>query len=128
MFLAQQLLNSEGQRIPKPDCAIFTGRRKQVLARLRRLGLPETEVTGWARDVIEDGLKACEALLVGAPGPFCFGASPTLADICLVPQLSNARRFGCDLSSVPRLLAAEASCMALAAFTDAAPDKQADAE
>jgi maleylpyruvate isomerase len=100
----------------------------KVLARLRKLGLPETEVTGWARDVIEDGLKACEALLAGAPGPFCFGASPTLADICLVPQLSNARRFGCDLSTVPRLLAAEATCMALPAFTDAAPDKQADAE
>lgn len=100
----------------------------KVLARLRNLGLPETEVMSWARDVIEDGLKACEALLVNAPGPFCFGASPTLADVCLVPQLFNARRFGCDLSTLPRLLAAEASCMTLASFADASPDKQADAE
>jgi maleylpyruvate isomerase len=61
-------------------------------------------------------------------GPFCFGATPTLADICLVPQLVNARRFGCDLSAMPRLLEAEAACLALPAFTDTAPERQPDAE
>ncbi|MDT8263968.1 maleylacetoacetate isomerase, partial [Roseomonas sp. DSM 102946] len=59
---------------------------------------------------------------------FCFGAAPTLADIALVPQLGNARRFRCDLTALPRLLAAEAACNALPAFAEAAPDRQPDAE
>ncbi len=62
------------------------------------------------------------------PGPFCFGALPTLADICLVPQLGSARRFGLDVARFPRLLAAEAACLALPAFADAAPGQQPDAE
>ncbi|MDU7520052.1 MAG: maleylacetoacetate isomerase [Roseomonas mucosa] len=100
----------------------------KVLARLRGLGLPEEEVTAWARWAIGEGLAACEALIRGEPGPFCFGAAPTLADIALVPQLGNARRFGCDLTALPRLLAVEAACNALPAFAEAAPDRQPDAE
>lgn len=100
----------------------------KVLARLRGLGLPEEEVTAWARWAIGEGLAACEALIRGEPGPFCFGAAPTLADIALVPQLGNARRFRCDLTALPRLLAAEAACNALPAFAEAAPDCQPDAE
>lgn len=100
----------------------------KVLARLRGLGLPEEEVTAWARWAIGEGLAACEALIRGEPGPFCFGAAPTLADIALVPQLGNARRFGCDLTALPCLLAAEAACNALPAFAEAAPDRQPDAE
>jgi maleylpyruvate isomerase len=100
----------------------------RVLARLRAMSLPEAEVTGWARWVIEDGLGACEALLATTSGPFCFGAAPTLADVCLVPQLYNAGRFGCDLSRFSRLLAAEKACAALLAFADAAPECQGDAE
>ena len=100
----------------------------RVLARLRTMSLPEAEVTGWARWVIEDGLGACEALLANTPGPFCFGAAPTLADVCLVPQLYNGRRFGCDLSRFSRLLAAEKACAALPTFADAAPERQGDAE
>ncbi len=61
-------------------------------------------------------------------GPFCFGDKPTLADLCLVPQLGNARRFGVDVSAFPRLLKAEAAAREMKAFADAAPDKQADAE
>ena len=110
-------------------CDIHPVQNLKVLARLRSLSLPETEVTGWARWVNQEGLEACEALLAGGrPGPFCFGAAPTLADVCLVPQLGNARRFGCHLSRLPRLLAAEAACNALPAFAQAAPDRQADAE
>ena len=100
----------------------------KVLARLRGLGLPEEEVTAWARWAIGEGLAACEALIRGEPGPFCFGAAPTLADIALVPQLGKARRFRCDLTALPRLLAAEAACNALPAFAEAAPDRQPDAE
>ncbi len=110
-------------------CDVHPVQNLKVLARLRSLSLPETEVTGWARWVNQEGLEACEALLAeGRPGPFCFGATPTLADVCLVPQLGNARRFGCDLSRLPRLLAAEEACNALPAFAQAAPDRQGDAE
>jgi len=109
-------------------CDVHPVQNLKVLSRLQALSLPNAEVTGWARWVIEDGLAACETLLARTPGPFCFGTAPTLADLCLVPQLGNARRFGCDLSRTPRLIAAEAACNALTAFAQAAPDRQADAE
>ncbi len=100
----------------------------KVLARLRELGLPEEQVTGWAAWANREGLAACEALIATEPGPFCFGKAPTIADLCLVPQLFNARRFGVDVSAYPRLLQAEAAAQAMKAFADAAPDKQSDAE
>ena len=100
----------------------------KVLARLRQLGLPEEQVTDWAAWVNREGLAACEALIANEPGPFCFGAAPTMADLCLVPQLANARRFGVDVSAWPRLLQAEAAAKEMKAFADAAPDKQPDAE
>jgi maleylpyruvate isomerase len=62
------------------------------------------------------------------PAHSASGAAPTLADVCLVPQLYNARRFGCDLSRFSQLLAAEEACAALPAFADAAPERQGDAE
>jgi maleylpyruvate isomerase len=62
------------------------------------------------------------------PGAFCFGDTPTLADICLVPQLANARRFGVNLSPFPSIVNVEQNCLALSAFANAAPEKQPDAE
>jgi maleylpyruvate isomerase len=100
----------------------------KVLARLRELGLPEEQVTGWAGWANREGLSACETLIAGEPGPFCFGDAPTMADLCLVPQLANARRFGVAVSAFQRLLQAEAAAKALKAFADAAPDQQPDAE
>src|ERR1700720_3559224 len=100
----------------------------KVLARLRQLGLPEEQVTGWAAWANREGLAACETLIAGEPGPFCFGAAPTLADLCLVPQLANARRLGVDLGAFPRLLWAEAAAKNVKAFADAAPERQPDAE
>jgi maleylpyruvate isomerase len=100
----------------------------KVLARLRQLGLPEDKVTEWAAWANREGLSACEILAAGEAGPFCFGAAPTLADLCLVPQLANARRFGVDVTAFPRLLRAEAAAKQMKAFADAAPDKQVDAE
>ena len=100
----------------------------KVLARLRQLGLAEEKVTEWAAWANREGLAACEALIAGEPGPFCFGDAPTMADLCLVPQLANARRFGVDVSAYPRLLKAEAAAKEIKAFADAAPDKQPDAE
>jgi maleylpyruvate isomerase len=100
----------------------------KVLARLRELGLPEEQVTGWAAWANREGLTACEVLIAGETGPFCFGQTPTIADLCLVPQLANARRFGVDLDGFPRLLKAEAAAKNLKAFADAVPERQPDAE
>jgi maleylacetoacetate isomerase len=100
----------------------------KVLARLRELGLAEEQVTAWAGWVNREGLSACEKLIAAESGPFCFGDVPSMADVCLVPQLASARRFGVDVSAFPRLLKAEASAKAMKAFADAAPDKQRDAE
>jgi maleylpyruvate isomerase len=100
----------------------------KVLARLRELGLSEDKVTAWAAWANREGLIACEKLIEREPGPFCFGDAPSLADLCLVPQLGNARRFGVDVSTFPRLLQVETAAKAMKAFADAAPDKQPDAE
>jgi maleylpyruvate isomerase len=100
----------------------------KVLNRVRALGMDDAAVTAWAAEVNAEGLAACEALIRDEPGPFCFGAAPTLADICLVPQLVNARRFGADTSGWKRLLEAEAACNALPYFAAAAPERQPDAE
>src|ERR1700738_3676963 len=100
----------------------------KVLARLRELKLPEDQVTGWAGWANREGLAACEKLIATEAGPFCFGAQPTIADLCLVPQLANARRFGVDVAAFPKLLKAEAAAKAMKAFADAAPDKPPDAE
>jgi maleylpyruvate isomerase len=100
----------------------------KVLARLRQLGLSEQQVTEWAAWANREGLAACETLIANEAGPFCFGAAPTIADLCLVPQLANARRFGVALEAFPRLLQAETAAKAIRAFADAAPDRQPDAE
>ena len=108
-------------------CDIHPVQNLRVIAAVRELG-GEEAAQAWAKRVNAEGLAACEKLIAGEPGPFCFGDRPTLADICLVPQLGNARRFGVDVAAYPRLLEAEAACKALPAFADAAPEKQGDAE
>jgi maleylpyruvate isomerase len=100
----------------------------KVLTRLRELGLPQEQVTGWAAWANREGLAACETLIADEAGPFCFGEAPSMADLCLVPQLANARRFGVDLGAFPRLLEAEAAAKNIKAFADAAPERQPDAE
>ena len=109
-------------------CDVHPVQNLKVLERLRQLGHAEDAVTGWAAWANREGLTACEALIAGRPGPFCFGSAPTLADLCLVPQLANARRFGVHLEEFPRLLEAEAAARSLKAFIDAAPERQIDAE
>lgn len=109
-------------------CDIHPIQNLRVLARLRQIGTAEADITAWAAWVNQDGLAACETLIANEPGPFCFGTAPTLADICLAPQLASARRFGVDVRQFPRLLAAEAAAQGVLAFRDAAPDRQADAE
>ncbi len=94
------------------------------------LGVAQSAKDDWYRHWLNLGLTALEQELAQSslPGEFCHGGTPTIADCCLIPQLFNARRFACDLSSYPTLLAIEASCLALPAFRDAAPDRQPDAE
>ncbi|MDB5596328.1 MAG: maiA [Hyphomicrobiales bacterium] len=110
------------------SCDIHPVQNLGVLNEVRALGHDDPQVNGWAKRVNGDGLAACEKLIARGKGPFCFGDKPTMADICLVPQLGNARRFGCDLSAMPRLLEAEAACMALPAFSESVPERQPDAE
>ena len=90
----------------------------------------DEQVNRWALHWIDLGLASLEQMIGAqtARGNFCFGDTPTLADICLVPQLGNARRFGCDLSRYPDILSIEKVCIAIPAFADAAPEKQPDAE
>ena len=109
-------------------CDVHPVQNLKVLARLRQLGLPEDRVMDWAAWVNREGLSACEKLVAGQAGPFCFGEVPSIADLCLVPQLANARRFGVDVSAFPRLLQAEAAAKTMRAFADAAPERQCDAE
>lgn len=112
-------------------CDIHPLNNLRVLQRLRQqFGTDEAQVNAWYRHWVETGLAAVESLLArdAPPGPFCHGQQPTLADCCLVPQVFNARRFGCDLSEMPRVRAIAAHCEALPAFAAAAPSAQPDAE
>ena len=89
-------------------------------------GASEAQTQAWARHWISLGFEALEGLVQRAPqhGPYCYGNSVTLADIALVPQMANARRFGCDVSVFPRLVAVDAALCALPAFSKAAPENQ----
>jgi len=90
----------------------------------------DEQVNKWAQHWIDLGVSALQEMIVSQSrrGKFCFGDSPTLADICLIPQLGNARRYGCDLSKYPTILEIENNCNAIPAFANAAPEKQPDAE
>lgn len=106
-------------------CDLHPVQNLRVLQQLRENGLDEDAVTAWARVTIEEGLKAFAALLPDPSSPFCFGNQPGLADIFLVPQLVNARRFG---AAVPgkHISMIEAHCLELEAFQRALPENQPD--
>ena len=91
-------------------------------------GRSATEIDGWYRHWVAAALDPLEETLrrSDAGGPFCFGARPTLGDLHLVPQLYNCRRFACDLSPYPRLVAADAVCRRVEAFAAAAPERLPD--
>jgi len=97
---------------------------------VRTLGVSEDAKNAWYRHWIDLGLSALETQLAGDPatGTFCHGEKPSLADICLVPQLANARRFDIPLDAYPTLARIDSSCRALAAFAQAAPERQPDAQ
>jgi len=97
---------------------------------VRTLGVSEDAKNAWYRHWIDLGLAALETQLAGDPatGTFCHGEKPSLADVCLVPQLANARRFDIPLDAYPTLARIDSSCRALAAFAQAAPERQPDAQ
>jgi maleylacetoacetate isomerase len=86
------------------------------------LAQPQEARDSWYRHWVSEGLEALEALAAARAGRFLFGDSPTLADICLVPQLFNARRFEVPLDDYPTLVRADSEAGRLEAFAAAHPD------
>ncbi|HZW47124.1 MAG TPA: maleylacetoacetate isomerase [Microvirga sp.] len=89
------------------------------------LGHDQAAIDEWYAHWVREGFDAIETLL--APGPYCFGSQVTLADVYLVPQVFNARRFNISLAAYPKIAAVDAACTELRAFQDAAPERQPDA-
>lgn len=111
-------------------CDIHPINNRRILEALRhRFGADEAAVNDWCGTWISAGFDAIEALLSKDPqrGDFCFGSTPTLADVYLVPQVESARRFKVDLSRWPLVQAVDAACAQLQAFRKAAPSAQPDA-
>jgi maleylacetoacetate isomerase len=107
-------------------CDIHPLNNLTVLSYIKRqLGHDQAAVDEWYAHWIRQGFDAVEAML--RPGPYAFGAQPTMADIYLVPQVFNARRFEIPLDAYPNIAAVEAACAAHPAFRDAAPASQPDA-
>lgn len=97
---------------------------------LGTLGVAKEQKDGWYRYWVDVGFEALEKMLShdADTGRFCHGERPTLADVCLVPQIANARRFNIDMSPYPTLARIESACNAIEAFAAAAPARQPDAE
>ena len=111
-------------------CDIHPINNLRVMQYLERdLQLPADARAQWTLHWMAEGFQAMETLLAnrGDTGTFCHGDRPGLADLCLLPQLYNAHRFGLDLTPYPTLLRIEAACQALDAFDRARPQNQPDA-
>lgn len=111
-------------------CDVHPLQNLRVVQYLREtLGADEEQVQAWFSQWIGAGFEAAEALIgdYADSGPYAFGADVTLADVCLVPQIYNARRVNVPLDDYPRLVAVDAHCSELPAFADAVPERQPDA-
>lgn len=108
-------------------CDIHPVNNLRVLKYLSsELGVNDEAKNKWYRHWIEVGFEKIE-LMLNKNDDYCFGNQPTLADICLVPQVFNAIRFNVDMSAYPKIAAIYEHCNKLAAFNDAAPQNQPDA-
>jgi len=106
-------------------CDIHPLNNLRVLKYLRGpLGVSEEAKDEWYRHWVAEGLAALEEMARPKAGAFLFGDSPTIADVCLVPQLYNARRFSVPLTDYPTLRRADETASAHAAFAAAHPDRQ----
>jgi maleylacetoacetate isomerase len=91
-----------------------------------QLGHDQAQIDAWYRHWILEGFESVEALI--SPAPYAFGNEVTLADICLVPQVANARRFNVPLDRFPKIVEVDRACLQLSAFDRAKPENQPDAE
>ncbi len=111
-------------------CEIHPLNNLRVLRYLvHELGVDDAAKNAWYRHWVELGFEAFERALAGnaETGAFCHGDTPTLADVCLIPQIYNAQRFEVDLEPYPTIRRVAGACAALDAFAEAAPEAQADA-
>lgn len=111
-------------------CDIHPINNRRILQYLRsQFNANEDSVRAWCDSWISAGFDGFEALLQrsDAKGDFCFGTSPTLADVYLIPQVESARRFGVDLGRWPRICRIDENCSQVPAFAQAAPVAQPDA-
>jgi maleylacetoacetate isomerase len=91
-----------------------------------RMGQEQSAIDTWYHHWVLEGFEALEALI--EPGPYACGNVVTLADICLVPQVANARRLKVPLDRFPKIVSVDAACLKLPAFDRARPENQPDAE
>jgi maleylacetoacetate isomerase len=107
---------------------LIVPRVRHYLSDILKLG--EQQKIDWIQHWLALGLQAIETLLAEHPasGPFCHGDGPTIADICLVTQVTPAKTFNCPLAPYPRVVRIYDTCMAIPAFADAHPSKQPDTE
>jgi maleylpyruvate isomerase len=108
-------------------CDIHPLNNLRVLQYLENgLGLDKAARDAWYRHWVQLGFAALERRLTSeqASGRFCHGDTPTLADVCLVPQVFNARRFAVDMGAYPRIVGIDAACRELPQFQSAAPERQ----
>jgi maleylacetoacetate isomerase len=108
-------------------CDVHPLNNLRVLQYLEKdLGHDKATRDAWYRHWVQCGFEAIERRLLedGASGRFCHGDAPTLADVCLVPQVFNARRFAVDLGPYPRIVQIDAACRDMPEFQGAAPDRQ----
>ena len=109
-------------------CDIHPLNNLRVLKYLKAEFGAEQEATDeWYRHWVAEGLAALETMAAPRAGAWLFGDAPSVADICLIPQLYNARRFSLDFEPYPTLVRIEAACLALPEFADARPEAQPDA-
>ncbi len=108
-------------------CDIHPLQNLSVLQRLKgEFDATAEDVADWVRHWVSEGFKAFEALVEDTSGTYCFGDAPTLADVYLVPQVYNARRFETPLEAFPNIVRIDAACRELDAFRVAAPENQPD--
>ncbi len=111
-------------------CDIHPINNRRILEYLRKqFGADEAAINAWCGTWIAAGFDALEALIARPDSEvrYCFGDTPTVADVYLIPQVESARRFKVDLTRWPKIMAIDAHCATLAAFADAAPARQPDA-
>ena len=129
LFPANPLLRARALEIAQTiACEIHPINNIRVLKYLGgTLALGEDERNAWYRHWVDEGLEAVERLLARLPAaPYCMGDTPGVADCCLVPQVANAMRMGCDLARFTRVLQVYEHCMRHPAFIQAAPQQQPD--